>query len=207
MIVLFFSNNRNHFNWIKDFPNCLYTNKYKIYEDYISNYKEGALKELKQEVENSYKIKLREFTFDFLCYSNCDDDLSISYFDYNSYCPYFRNVYIFNPNKGLYLSMSKEGKVNKSEEKCLWDVTLIDNDITFFSNGFYLDIDYENKEIAKGSKEMKKWYFETIDDNCYYFINNEKGKNDYLSMEDDEDIRVNKKKPDENSIFQLKEDI
>jgi hypothetical protein len=70
-----------------------------------------------------------------------------------------------------------------------------------------LDIDYENKEIAKGSKEMKKWYFETIDDNCYYFINNEKGKNDYLSMEDDEDIRVNKKKPDENSIFQLKEDI
>ena len=207
LIVLFFSNNRNHFNWIKDFPNCLYTNKYKIYEDYISNYKEGALKELKQEVENSYKIKLREFTFDFLCYSNCDDDLSISYFDYNSYCPYFRNVYIFNPNKGLYLSMSKEGKVNKSEEKCLWDVTLIDNDITFFSNGFYLDIDYENKEIAKGSKEMKKWYFETIDDNCYYFINNEKGKNDYLSMEDDEDIRVNKKKPDENSIFQLKEDI
>ena len=206
LIVLFYSISRIHFNWIKDFPNCLYTSLYKIYEGYISNYKESALKELKKKVENSYNIKLREFTFDFLCYSNCDDDLSISYYDYNSRCPYFKSVYIFNPNKSLYLSMTKEGKVNKSEEKCLWEVTLIDNDITFFSNGFYLDIDNKNKEIAIGSKEMKKWYFDALDNNCYYFINIEEGKNCYLTMEDDEDVRVNKKDPCKNSIFQLNDD-
>ena len=206
LIVLFYSISRTHFDWIKDFPNCLYTSLYKIYEGYISNYKESALKELKKKVENSYNIKLREFTFDFLCYSNCDDDLSISYYDYNSRCPYFKSVYIFNPNKSLYLSMTKEGKVNKSEEKCLWEVTLIDNDITFFSNGFYLDIDNKNKEIAIGSKEMKKWYFDALDNNCYYFINIEEGKNCYLTMEDDEDVRVNKKDPCKNSIFQLNDD-
>ena len=206
LIVLFYSISRTHFDWIKDFPNCLYTSLYKIYEGYISNYKESALKELKKKVENSYNIKLREFTFDFLCYSNCDDDLSISYYDYNSRCPYFKSVYIFNPNKSLYLSMTKEGKVNKSEEKCLWEVTLIDNDITFFSNGFYLDIDNKNKEIAIGSKEMKKWYFDALDNNCYYFINIEEGKNCYLTMEDNEDVRVNKKGPCKNSIFQLNDD-
>ena len=205
LIVLFFSNNTNHFNWIKDFSNCLYTETFKIYEDYISNYKEDALKELKKTVENKYQIKLKDFSFDFLCYSNYDDDLNSSYFDYNSNCPYFRSVYIFNPNKNLYISMTKEGKVKKSGEKCIWEITLINNDITFFSNGFYLDID-KNKKIAIGSKEMKKWNLK-IDDNCYYFFNNEGGKNNYLSMEDDEDIRINDKDPCKISIFQLNDII
>jgi len=206
LIVLFYSNDRNHLNWIKDFPNCLYTNKSNIYEEYISNYKEVELKELKKKVEDKYDIKLKNFTFDFLCYSNCDVDESSSYFDFNSNCPYFRRVYIFNPNKNLYISMTNEGKVKKSKEKCLWEITLFDNDITFFSNGRYLDID-KNKEIAIGSKDMKKWHFDKIDDNCYYFINTEEGNNDYLSIEDDGDIRVNKKDHCKNSIFQLKDDI
>ena len=205
LIVLFFSSNPIHFDWIKNFPNCLYTNKSNIYEDYISNYKEGALKELKKKVEDIYKIKLKDFSFDFLSYFNCDVDLSFSYLDYNSNCPYFRSVYIFNPNKNLYISMTKEGKVKKSEEKCIWDITLINNDITFFSNGFYLDID-KNKEIAIGSKSMKKWNLK-IDDNCYYFFNSEGGKNNYLSMEDDEDIRINERNPCKFSIFQLNDVI
>jgi len=193
-------------NWIKDFSNCLYTNKSNIYEDYISNYKEDSLKELKKKVEDKYYVKLKDFSFDFLCYSNCEEDLSSSYFYYNSNCLYFRSVYIFNPNKNLYISMSKDGKVKKSEEKSLWEITLNDNDITFFSNGHYLDID-KNKEIAVGTKEMKKWLFDTTDDNCYYFFNPEEGQNYYLSMEDDEDIRINKKIPCNNSIFELKDDI
>ena len=101
--------------------------------------------------------------------------------------------------------MTKEGKVKKSEEKCIWEITLINNDITLFSNGFYLNID-KNKEIAIGSKEMKKWDLK-IDDNCYYFFNSEGGKINYLSMEDDEDIRINDKKPCKISIFILKDHI
>ena len=37
-IVLFYSNNIEHFEWIKDFPNCLYTDKKDIYEEYITNF-------------------------------------------------------------------------------------------------------------------------------------------------------------------------
>ena len=205
LIVLFFSNNANHFNWIKDFPNCLYTSKSSIYEYYISNYNEVGLKEIKKKVEDLYSIKLKEFTFDFICYSNCDDDLSFSIIDYNINCQYFKTVNIINPNKFLYLSMTTEGKVKKSEEECLWEITIFDNTITLFSNGFYLDID-KSKEIAKGAKEMKKWNFCIIDD-YYYFINTEKEKNNILSMEDDENIRVNQKDFSKNSLFKLNEVI
>lgn len=99
--------------------------------------------------------------------------------------------------------MTKEGKVKKSEKECLWMVTINENDITFFSNGYYLDID-ENKEIAIGSKEMKKWSLIKENDD-YYFSYTEEGKNDYLSMEDDENIRVNKNALPDNSKFYLNE--
>ena len=200
LIVLFFSNNTNNLDWIEGFSNCLYSSDPNIYEEYISNYNNVGLKELKIKVENLQNIQLKEFSFNFLSYSHCDDDLSFSCFDYIR-CIYFRSVYILNPEKSLYLSMTKEGKVKKSEEECLWMITLNDNDITLFSNGYYLDID-ENKEIAKGSKEMKKWKF-SKDNNDYYFNYNEEGKNGYLSMEDDEDIRVNKEALAENSTFRL----
>ena len=205
LIVLFFSNNTNHFNWVKDFSNCLYTNKSSLYEEYISNYHEEGLRELKKKVEELYSIELKEFTFDFMCYSNCCEDLSFSMIDYNNICPYFRSVNIINPNKILYLSMTIEGKVKKSEEECLWEVTIFDNTITFCSNGFYLDID-ENKEIAVGAKEMKKWNFYIIDD-CYYFINTDNDKNGILSIEDDDNISINKKDLSENSLFKLNDII
>jgi hypothetical protein len=201
LIVLFYSNNTNNLDWIQGFTNCVYSSEPNIYEEYISNYNNVGLKELKKKVENLHDIKLKEYSFNFLSYSYCDEDLSFSCFDYNNKCIYFRSVYILNPEKSLYLSMTKEGKVKKSEEECLWMITLNDNDITFFSNGYYLDID-ENKEIARGSKEMKKWRF-SKDNIDYYFIYSEEGKNGYLSMEDDEDIKVNKEALAENSIFRL----
>ena len=204
MIVLFFSNNTNNLDWIQDFSNCLFSNDPNIYEEYISNYNDVGLKELKKKVENFHDIQLKDFSFNFLSYpsySHCDEDLSFSCFDYNNTCIYLRSVYILNPKKSLYLSMTKEGKVKKSEEKCLWMITLNDNDITFFSNGYYLDID-ENKKIAKGSEEMKKWRI-SKDNTDYYFIYSEEGKNYYLSMEDYEDIRVNKEALAENSKFSL----
>jgi hypothetical protein len=201
LIALFFSNNTNNLDWIQNFCNCLYSSEPNIYEEYISNYNNAGLKELKKKVENFHDIQLKDFSFNFLSYSHCDDDLSFSCFDYINRCIYFRSVYILNREKSLYLSMTKEGKVKKSEEECLWIITLNDNDITFFSNGYYLDFD-EKKEIAKGSKEMKKWGF-SKDNNDYYFIYSDEGKNGYLSMEDDEDIRVNKEALAENSKFRL----
>jgi hypothetical protein len=201
LIVLFFSNNTNNLDWIQDFSNCLFSSEPNIYEEYISNYNDVGLKELKKKVENFHDIQLKDFSFNLLSYSHFDNDLSFSCFDNINRCIYFRSVYILNREKSLYLSMTKEGKVKKSEEECLWIITLNDNDITFFSNGYYLDFD-EKKEIAKGSKEMKKWGF-SKDNNDYYFIYSDEGKNGYLSMEDDEDIRINKEALAENSKFCL----
>ena len=202
LIVLFFSNNTNHLGWIKNFSNCLYASEFDIYEEYISKYNYNSLRDLKEKIEDLYDLKLN-FSFNYLSYSNCENDLSFSCFDFNNNSFYFKSVYIFNPKKSLYLSMTKEGKVKKSEKECLWMVTINENDITFFSNGFYLDID-ENKEIAIGSKEMKKWSLIKENDD-YYFSYTEEGKNDYLSMEDDENIRVNKNALPDNSKFYLNE--
>ena len=202
LMVLFFSNNTKHFDWITNFPNCLYTSEINIYEEYITNYNFAGLKELKKKVENSYGITLKDSTYYFL---NHDSDYND---DDNNICEYFRSVYIFNPESKLYLSMTKEGKVKKSKEKFIWEITLLGYDITFYSNGFYLNFD-KNKEIVVGSKEMKMWDFNKIVEKdgkivkYYFFINIEKEKNFYLSMEDDEDIRVNNEYFSKNSDFQL----
>ena len=64
VMVLFYSNNTDHFSWIKDFPNCLYTHKPDIFEKYITNYNINGLLNLKKEVEKKYEkynLKLKDF--------------------------------------------------------------------------------------------------------------------------------------------------
>ena len=38
LIVLYIFNNTKYLEWVKNFPNCLFTRKFNIYEEYISNY-------------------------------------------------------------------------------------------------------------------------------------------------------------------------
>ena len=65
VVVLFFSRNQNHFSWLQNFPNALYTNNAGFYRDYILNYNEKGLLKLKENIENVYNIKLK-FTNDFM---------------------------------------------------------------------------------------------------------------------------------------------
>ena len=194
--VLFFTNNTNHLGWIKDFPNCLFAKKFNIYEEYIKNYNYNGLKNLQKKIEDEYFIRLFGITPYFLNLDSCYND------DDNNKCDYFRSVYVYIliGNKKIYLTMTIEGKVKKSEKECIWDITLYENDITFFSNGFYLNID--KKKITVGTKNMKTWPFEK-EGNSYFFFNNEEGKKNYLSIRDDEDIRFNEKDHSITSKFQL----
>jgi hypothetical protein len=50
------------------------------------------------------------------------------------------------------------GKVIISEERCPWDITILDNEITLFSNGFYLDLNKNNGNTI-GLQYMKEWNF------------------------------------------------
>ena len=206
LLVLFFSSKKNkeeNYKWIKDFQNCLYTTKSNLYKDYITKYNETELKNLRIEDEKENNFKLKEFSFDFISYSNCYNDIQYCSLKYIKNFPYFRKVYILCPFKNLYLGMTKEGKVEKSEQTCPWYITLFEYKITFFSNGFYLNINNEIDDIPLGLIYMKEWDFKNISYDCYYIINtknNEEKK--YLSMEDKE-IIANKKDPCENTKFKF----
>ena len=199
IMVLFFSNNTNHFEWIQNFQNCLYTNKFSFFEEYITNFNEEGLKLLKNKVEEYYKIKLLSFSFDFLLYPNYKNEEEFSNLDTNNY--YLKNIYIKNEKSNKYLSMTIEGKVIIEDKKCPWVLTILNNEITAFSNGFYLDIDGEGKEDVVGFQYMKNWNIEKAKSN-YYFINPKKVKNNILSIEGGQ-VKVNKGEAGDTELFQL----
>ena len=199
IMILFFSKNREHLEWIQKFPNCLYTNKYSIFEEYITNFNEDGLQNLKKKVEETYQIKLMRFTFDFLLYPNYKNEGDFSSLDTNN--DYLKNVYIKNDKSNGYLSMTIEGNVIIEDKKCPWALTFLNNEITAFSNGFYLYLKNEGEEKGPGFAFMKKWYFDKIGEK-YYFINPEKEKNNILSIEGDI-VKVNKENPGENELFEL----
>ena len=204
IMVLFYSNNMNHFKWIKDFPNCLYTNRKDFFEEYVTNYNIIGLKNLKKKIEKKYekrKLILKDFSPDFL---SVPIDNSIFSQKYN---PYIRHVKIFCKNQKKYLYMSEKGEVkakNDFTEDCLWDITFLNNTITFYSNNFYLRGVEEN---AIGDQFMFVWNYKKVKNEKnnevkYYFINPKKTKNNILSIEDS-DIKINKEKFGKNEIFLL----
>ena len=98
--------------------------------------------------------------------------------------------------------MKKNGEVVIDTKSIIWDVTFYNNEITLFSNGFYLDIK-EDKENVIGSKIMKEWYFKEIDENYYYFKNKEKENNNNILYVEEDEIKVNQEIEGENGKFQL----
>ena len=178
VIVLVFSNNKNHLEWIQKTPNLLYTDDGAIYQEYITNYNEIDLKKLKNSVELKYNIKLLDFTNDFLSYPLYIDSGKYSEITIPQISPYIREVYIFNPFLNLILIMNKNGNlemINDLKKAYTWDITLDDNnELTIFSNGYYLIYD-EGKKIIQSNKYMKRWYYEQISE--FYIIKPLKNNN------------------------------
>ena len=206
IMVLFYSNNKDHFKWIQEFPNCLYADRPNIFEEYITNYNIIGLKNLKDKIEKKFKnenLKIKDFSPDFLSVP-LDDRIFRQ-----QYNPYIRHVKILNKNKNKYLYMTENGEVktkNNGTEECLWDVTFLNNTITFYSNNFYLT---EEKEKAIGQKYMFEWNYKELkfknDKNNevhYCFINPQKEKNNILSIEDS-NIKIYKTDIGKNEAFQL----
>ena len=195
VMVLFFSANENHLKWIQNFPNCLYTDTSEIYEEYITNYNEKGLKNLKKTVEKEYNITLKDFSNDFLSYPYFIKKAEISSLKFENFNPYLRHVKIYCKNRDSFLYIKKDRNKNY-----VWDVTLINDEITLFLNGYYLDVD-EDQENITGCQFMKVWKFKKIKD-CYAFIYPNKKINNILSMEGNI-FKVNKAKIEKNEIFQL----
>ena len=192
VMVLFFSANKEHLKWIQNFPNCLYSNLSNIYEEYITNFNEKGLKNLRKKVEKEYGISLMPFSDDFLSYPNFKNFEYYYSLNFTAYCPYLRHVTIFCKNKNSYLYLY---------DKFIWDVTIVGDEITFYSDGNYLDIDKDNETIT-GSKYMKIWKYRKTGNGQYYFIYPYKKFNNILSMEGNT-IKINKLKPGKNEFFEL----
>ena len=71
--VLFSSYEVGHLNWLRSFPNALFTNYQPFFEKYISNFTVDGLNALKGEIEAHYNTRFPGFTSDLLsfpCFCN-----------------------------------------------------------------------------------------------------------------------------------------
>ena len=207
LFVLFYSASK--YDFIEEFPNCLYTTKQDIYRKYITKFSKEGLKQLKEEVEKVYKIKLKGFP----------DETSLdSYFIKDTFSfsssfntgNFIRHVNIKSGNN--FLCMTKDGKLtitNKNNKDCEWDITIFENmiydnnnaiikkTITFYSNNYYLGDDYITLE---GHKYMKLWDYKKKD-KYYYFIS--RIDNTKIISIEGPKLKNIKKGPKEDELFEL----
>ncbi len=64
VIVLFYTSKLSHLDWIKDFPNALFTMSEDFFRDYILNFNTNGLNQLKKKIEDYYGQKLDKFNVD-----------------------------------------------------------------------------------------------------------------------------------------------
>ena len=184
VVVLFFSQNESHLSWLQNFPNALYTNDATFYRDYILNYNEKGLLSLKKRIENHYKIKLK-FTDDFLKFPKFINKKEYDDIIFEERCPNFKKVIIKNSENNCIFCMNENGipcfnfADNFDTKSYSWNVTLIGNEITFFSNGSYLGADL-NKRKVTGEPFMKRYNFEKINYGEYIFYY--ENKNNVLTV-------------------------
>lgn len=204
-LVLFFSEDEKPIPEIGKFTNCLYANTLDLYRDYILNYNYDGLINLKKKLEDLYNITFKQFSSDFLDFTNAQN--KGEFLSLNSFrSDYFREVYIKNGNNYIYIDNKGITRFTKDiGEANLWYITLSeDNEITLFSNGFYLDINTDDGNLKGNNKAMIKWKFEKLYGKFYRFISKKKENNNgnsILSIEGNEIIVNNG--DNENNMFEL----
>ena len=62
VMVLFFGNWIGHLDWIKDYPNSLFTNNDLFYRDYIRNFNEQGLLKLKNDIEKYIHLAYAQYS-------------------------------------------------------------------------------------------------------------------------------------------------
>ena len=179
IVVLFFSQNQKHFSWLQSFPNALYTNDANFYKEYIMNYNYNGLLNLKKKIENYYGINL-SFTNDFFKFSNFQNQVNYSSLTFFGPNKYFKKVVIKLRNTiQVILYMAQNGTIGfvspfYLDNSCFWYVTMMGNEITFYSNGRYLGANLQQRQIIS-DQYMQRFMFTKInntnDEYVFYFKN------------------------------------
>ena len=210
LMVLFFSANRNHLSWLKDFPNALYTSQNDFYKDYILNYNEKGLLSLKKKIETHYKINLK-FEKDFLKFPKFVNQVEYDELLFDEPNPNFKKVVIINSQNKSILCMDKNqrkpffGNYQELDVNLyVWYITLMGNEITLYSNESYLGADADSKK-ATGEEFMKtyenSYKFEKINDNEYLIYY--KDKNNVLTVNGSDAILQKENNDKANQKFKL----
>ena len=178
IVVLFFSQNQKHFSWLQSFPNALYTNDANFYKEYIMNYNYNGLLNLKKKIENYYGINL-SFTNDFFKFSNFQNQVNYSSLTFFGPNKYFKKVVIKLRNTIQVLYMAQNGTIGfvspfYLDNSCFWYVTMMGNEITFYSNGRYLGANLQQRQIIS-DQYMQRFMFTKInntnDEYVFYYQN------------------------------------
>lgn len=205
IIALFFSNNLNHLTWLRHFPNALFTNNDNFFREFILNYNYQGLLLLKQKIENYYKIQLT-FNNDFLRYPFFINEKGYDEIIFEEPNLYFKKVIIKNSenqcifcideNKNPSFKPINYLKVNLYE----WYVTIIENEITLFSNGYYLAADIQRRKVTV-NEFMERYLFETS--NHYEYTLYYQNKANTLTVNGTNAILIEENINKKNQVFKL----
>ena len=209
VMVLFFSANRNHLKWLKDFPNALYTSHEDFYKKYIMNYNKQGLLDLKKEVEARNKINLK-FEGNFLEFQHFVNNKEYNKIRFDEKSEYFKRVTIRNVETDSILCMEKDRTVSFKRNQQLdisqynWYVTLMDGEITLYSNESYLGANINTKEPT-GEEFMKTFKYEKIKANEYLIYYND--KNNVLTVSGNKAILQGESNNKKYQKFKMIEEI
>jgi hypothetical protein len=212
VMVLFFSANPDHFSWLQEFPNALYTSNEDFYQKYILNYNEKGLLDLKKEVEECYDINLK-FEDNFLKFPKFVNFAEYNEIKFNEKSPNFKKVTIKNSKTKSILCMDDNRKPcfksnsDLDVKKYIWYVTLMNGEITLYSNDSYLGGNVDSKK-ATGEEFMQRFKYEEIKNNKYtQYLIYYNDKNNVLTVSGNQAILQSVSNNNEYQKFKLIEEI
>ena len=212
VMVLFFSANPDHFSWLQEFPNALYTSNEDFYQKYILNYNEKGLLDLKKEVEECYDINLK-FEDNFLKFPKFVNFAEYNEIKFNEKSPNFKKVTIKNSKTKSILCMDDNRKPcfksnsDLDVKKYIWYVTLMNGEITLYSNDSYLGGNVDSKK-ATGEEFMQRFKYEEIKNNKYTeYLIYYNDKNNVLTVSGNQAILQSVSNNNEYQKFKLIEEI
>ena len=206
VMVLFYSKNKSHLSWLQNFPNVLFTDNSNFYQEYILNYNEKGLLNLKKKIETYYNIKLI-FDNNFLKFPKFINSDKFDNIIFGEQIQYFKKVVIKHSNTNSILYIDDKKNICLIEQDIvdinlnIWYVTIIENEITLFCNGYYLGTNVDLKTITC-KKYMEKFKFEIINNNNYLFYYD--NKENILTIDENRNLIIEKEKSDRtNQKFKL----
>ena len=93
-MVMFFTNNFEHLNWIKDYPNSLFCMDDYTIKNYVFNFNENGLNEIRNNIKDFFGVELKEFEnpFHYPLYEQfSDSDSSFNELDCSEYTDFDLN--------------------------------------------------------------------------------------------------------------------